>query len=84
MVMRQRKAGGYRPYQTTVALQRLFRPIHDVLDWIGAPPGHRGSRQNVLSVITQEMYQRNTPFWSWSQDTWRAILCPSYTAFQQR
>ena len=60
-IMSQRKLGGYRPYQAARALQRLFRPINDVLDWIGTPR-QSSTSQSILSVITQEMYARQAPF----------------------
>ncbi len=55
-----------------------------MLDWIGAPTGQSGTRQGVLKVIIREMYSRHTTFWQWTSENWKEILCPNYSAFQQR
>lgn len=78
------KPGGHYPYQTARGLQRLFHPVYDVLDWIGAPPDQSGTRQSVLKVLTQEIYARHTTFWQWTSEDWKEILCPNHSTFQQR
>ena len=42
------------------------------------------ARAGVLSTLILEMRQRNTSYWTWSEQDWLSILCSSTKAFRQR
>ncbi len=75
-----REARSSHFYRNAIHLQRVFRPIRDVLDWTGAGK----TAGSVLSVLVQEMCQRQISFWAWESDVWIEILCPSAPAFQRK
>jgi len=79
-LMDLREVGSSHFYRNAIHLQRVFRPIKDVLDWTGADE----TAGSVLSVLVQEMYQRQLAFWAWEADVWMEILCPSAPAFHQK
>lgn len=77
-VIQQRYAEGKRPLQ---ALHRLVHPINDVLHWVKAPPQ---ASQEARKVLLQEMYSRQTTFWSWTHEEWVSLFCPTLPLFEQR
>jgi hypothetical protein len=62
-------------------LQRLFRPLRDVLDVTQADTQ---SRHGVLAVVTEEMLNRGNSYWSWGEDEWQEILGVGGQAFRKR
>lgn len=62
-------------------LERLIRPIEDVLRYLRAPSD---LYQAVIRILCHEMHFRRTPFWAWSLETWRDILGPDITRFSQK
>lgn len=66
--------------RTLPPLQRLWRPIEDVLNYT---QGHLAERRETARIFIQEMATRQTSFWAWTPEDWRAILCPSHAAFCQ-
>ncbi|BCL78504.1 integrase [Ktedonobacteria bacterium brp13] len=80
MVMRLREAGSSHFYQMATHLQRLFQPVTDALMWTGAGE----TAGSVLSVIVQEMHQRQIAFWGWSQADWIGVLCFDAPTFHRR
>lgn len=62
-------------------LERVDRPIEDILTYIHAP---RDVYFAVIRIIYIEMHQRGTTFWAWSLETWREILGPDITHFSQK
>jgi hypothetical protein len=61
-------------------LQRLTQPIYDELDWMHVAAVPRNSARRVMM---EEMIQRRTPFWSWSDQDWLDIVKPNEGAFKQ-
>ncbi len=62
-------------------LERVDRPIQDVLTYIDAP---KDVYFGVIRIIYIEMHRRGTTFWAWSLETWREILGPDITHFSQK
>jgi integrase len=76
--VRRRYSGADRPCQT---LQRLIRPVNDVLQLMEASPW---ASQGTRKVLIQEMHRRQTSFWNWTHDAWIDIFCPTFPLFNQR
>ena len=53
-------------------LERLLCPLNDALNVTQAV---RTTRSSSIRVILNEMNERQTSFWSWSQEDWNHILC---------
>jgi integrase len=62
-------------------LQRLFRPLQDVLE-VTQPTTQ--SRHGVLAVVTEEMLNRRNSYWSWEEGDWQEILGVGGQAFRKR
>lgn len=64
--------------RTHKVLDRLVRPLYDVLDITKAI---NATRAATIRVIIYEMNQRQTSFWAWSEEDWKEIFCHSATCF---
>jgi hypothetical protein len=69
------------PKRTYVGLQRLLRPLQDVLTLVDC---NISSRRGVLHLLLQEMHQRQQSFWGWTQEAWLDLLGSDATAFERR
>jgi integrase len=69
------------PGDTKAALQRLVRPLQDVLAFLDIPCKYYAAPQCIL---LQEMNARATSYWAWSENEWREILQPNFHAFCRR
>ncbi len=69
------------PKRTYVGLQRLLRPLQDVLTLMDC---NITSRRTTLHLLLQEMQQRQQSFWGWDPQAWLDILGSNTTAFEHR
>ena len=56
--------------RSACVLERLIRPIEDVLVVTRAP---KGLRYDVVNLLVREMRQRQSAFWGWTRDTWTDV-----------
>lgn len=56
---------------TWTVLERLVRPIEDVLEYVHAPVS---KRHCIVRAVMTDMVARGTPFWAWSLDEWRESI----------
>jgi hypothetical protein len=70
----------YTPPSIKKALNRLMKPVSDVLDFAEARDQDRRGLNRLLLCI---MHRRQSPYWAWSQDEWLEIFCPTIEAFRQ-
>jgi hypothetical protein len=52
-------------------LQRLLQPVDEILAHTGAA---RTSRVLVRCTLVRAMLERETTYWAWSADEWRAVI----------
>jgi integrase len=58
----------------TEGLQRLVRPLRDVMDLM-AP--HEKTRSGTINVLLRQMFERRHAYWGWSSDEWIETLDPA-------
>src|SRR5712692_8945988 len=56
---------------TWTVLDRLVRPIEDVLEYVHAPVS---KRHCIVRAVMTDMVARGTAFWAWSLDEWRESI----------
>src|SRR5437660_7022119 len=56
---------------TWTALDRLVRPIEDVLEYVRAP---LSKRHCIVRAVMTDMVARGTSFWAWSLEEWRESI----------
>ena len=66
---------------TKVALQRLLQPIEDILSFFHTK---RSAYTPTVRVMLGEMYQRDEPFWMWTEEEWKDVLGPDERTFASR
>ncbi len=64
--------------QTKAKLDRLWKPLQDILE---ALSGKQAVPHTVSHVLIKEMYQRQVSFWGWSEQQWGETLECSVAAF---
>ena len=62
-------------------LDRLIRPVLDVMNETGADPD---TRALLLKVLLIETATRQKTFWAWTAAEWAETLCPTHTLFVKR
>ncbi len=62
-------------------LSRLIHPLDSIYARVG---GHRHEHRLALKTLITEMNQRQTPWWTWSEDQWHQVLGTSRSEFSQR
>ncbi len=62
-------------------LQRLLRPITDVLTYINASPYNF---YETMRVVVIEMHHHQKPFWIWTISEWKESLCENRALFAHR
>jgi hypothetical protein len=80
-LVESRTLPGLPRFYNYAGLERLFRPLRDVLDITRADTE---SRHGVLAVVAQEMWERRTSYWSWADGDWQEILDVGGQAFRER
>jgi integrase len=68
------------PPELNIKLARLLEPINDILTFLGSP---LKSCSAPVQVLLQEMQTRSTPYWSWSEAVWTALLTSAFARFRQ-
>jgi hypothetical protein len=66
------------------ALQRLLRPLEDVLDHLGAVNTVKRKytiRTTVVCLLIRAMVQHEESFWAFSQEVWLELLGTDYYAY---
>lgn len=63
-------------------LGRLTRHVTDALDYLQIR--HDRARARVQCRFTQALYREQSPFWAWSEETWRRMLGTSRRSFNDR
>ncbi|MFN8475527.1 MAG: site-specific integrase [Anaerolineae bacterium] len=81
LVHRHAVSNGHWAPRSYQVLERLRRPVMDVLALTGAD---EQTRSTTLTVIVAEMHRRQRAFWGWTSDEWVETLCASGAAFEQR
>jgi hypothetical protein len=76
----RRKKSPFRS-PTWAILDRLVRPLEDVLESVHAPSS---KRHCIIRAVMIEMAARGTSFWAWSLDQWRESICSDLTQSAQR
>jgi site-specific recombinase XerD len=71
---------GHFPEHVSEALQRLLKPVDDVMDIVRPP---RQTRAGTMTVLILEMHRRQISFWGWTHDDWCEVLCSSKKTFEQ-
>jgi len=66
---------------TWAVLDRLVRPIEDVLQYVHAP---LSKRHCIVRAVMTDMAARGTSFWAWSLDEWRESIGRDLTQAAQR
>jgi integrase len=66
---------------TWAILDRLVRPIEDVLEYVHAP---LSKRHCIVRAVMTDMAARGTSFWAWSLDEWRESIGRDLTQAAQR
>lgn len=69
------------PEPTRTILARLLQPLYDVLNVTNAC---KAARNSAVHLLIEEMHERQTTFWAWSEDEWLEVLCPSEREFHLR
>jgi integrase len=64
--------------QTKAKLDRLWKPLQDILE---ALLGKQAVPDTVSHVLIKEMHQRQVSFWGWSEQQWGETLECSVAAF---
>ena len=64
--------------QTKAKLDRLWKPLQDILE---ALSGKQAVPHTVSHVLIKEMHQRQVSFWGWSEQQWGETLECSVAAF---
>jgi integrase len=61
------RTGGCLELPALAKMQRLLQPLYDVFLYIEISPS---KRKELVSLFLQEMQQRQTSFWSWTDQDW--------------
>ena len=69
------------PEPTETTLTGLLQPLYDTLEATGAC---RAARNSAVHLLIEEMHQRQTTFWAWTDAEWQEVLCPSEREFHVR
>src|SRR5579859_3211688 len=77
---REQRCGAWRK-QSYVILERLLRPIHDV---INLRTQNIRVHADAIRVFLLEMHRRGTAYWAWSTDEWIETIGLTYPAFRDR
>lgn len=67
--------------EPSLALERLLRPLQDVLNVTRAD---KRVRRDTICTFLLEMDSRASAFWAWSHDEWVEILGNSVSSFHER
>ncbi|WP_201723588.1 hypothetical protein [Spirosoma sp. 209] len=62
-------------------LSRLIHPLDSIYAHVG---GNRHEHRLALKTLIAEMNQRQTPWWTWSENQWHQVLGASRSEFSQR
>src|SRR6266545_936082 len=79
--MRRRGPGARWTRQAAAILQRLLKPLNDVLQ-LSRPC--QATRHQTARVLLQEMHYRQTSFWAWAPAQWAEILSAQSRAAETR
>lgn len=69
------------------ALARLLRPLHDVLDHLGATTAEKRNytmRTTVVCLLIRAMHRHDRSFWAFSPEDWHEMLGGDYYAYVRR
>src|SRR5260370_41289256 len=66
---------------TWTILERLVRPLEDVLESVHAP---LSKRHCIIRAVMTDMAARGTSFWAWRLDEWRESIGRDLTQAAQR
>lgn len=78
------KKGWHKEAKT--ALERLLRPLNDVMDHIGATKETKRQytiRTTAICLLIRTMHYHKCSFWAFSQFTWLDILGRDFYAYQR-